>query len=71
MSDRYHSLTVTLRRDLPQVEAQILMDAIRQFAEVADVSPLVADPTSLMGIVRARNELTSKLWDVLYPKEKP
>jgi len=69
MSDKFCTLTVTLNRDLPQDEVELVMSAIRQLQAVSDVSATAQDPMGLMAIVRARRDLENRLWDVLYPKE--
>jgi hypothetical protein len=67
MTDRIHSLTVTLPYDVRADDAVELMAAIRQLRLVVDVSASVADITSHMAEVRARDALSTKIWDVMYP----
>ena len=68
MTDRYHTLTVTLAADTRTDDAEALIGAIRMMRGVADVSGIVADPTAHMAEVRVRRELGDKLWAVLHPK---
>ena len=70
MSDKFHSLTVVLKRDLPKEETELLMNAIRQFREVADVTAIQQDTSSHMAIVRAKHYYGDKLCEVLYPKDE-
>ena len=71
MSDRINALVVTLNRDLPLDEAESLIQAIRQFAGVIGVSGNVAQIGEEIVRQRVRDELTTRMWDVLYPKTKP
>ena len=67
MTDRYHSLTVALDKDVRQDDCQPLMDAICQMRGVIDVRGNVSGPDMHMGYLRAKNELSKKLWKVLWP----
>lgn len=69
MTDRFHSLTVVLGRDIREDDAQRLIDAIVQLKGVISVSGAVSDVASNMAEVRARAEISEKLWDILYPKK--
>ena len=68
MTDRYHTLTVVLERDMRDDDAEPLIAAIRQMRGVLKVSGVVADPAAHMAEERARRELGEKLWAALYPK---
>lgn len=68
MTDRIHSLTVVLENDIRIDDAESLISAIKQLRLVIAVEPNVSDPSSVMATVRARDELSKKLWDVLYAK---
>jgi hypothetical protein len=70
MTNRYHSLTVALSRDMRDDDAEGLVNAIKMMRGVIDVSGNVTnDITSYVAQARAHRELADKLWDVLYPKE--
>ena len=69
MTDRYHSLTVALGKDVRADDCQPLIDAIRQMRGVIDVSGNVSGPDMHMGYLRAKNELSKKLWEVLWPSK--
>ena len=65
MTDRYHSLTVVLVRDMRDDDAKFLIDAIRQFRGVIDVTGNVVGLESHIAQTRARTDLAKKLLDVL------
>jgi hypothetical protein len=67
MSDRIHSLTVVLEKDVRDEHAEKLMDAIRFFQGVQDVQPHVSDIASHMAESRARHELGEKIIKVIFP----
>ncbi len=69
MTDRYHSLTVILEKDMRDDDAERMIEAIQMIKGVLDVKPVISDPTSWMAEERARRELGEKLWNVLYPKK--
>ena len=71
MTDRYHGLVVVLDKDMRTDDAEPLMQAIRQMRGVLSVGGEVADLTTHTAYMRAKRELESKLWEVLYPKDKP
>jgi len=68
MTDRYHSLTVVLDRDIRDDDAEPILMAIRMIKGVLSVKPKVADIDSNMAEDRARRNLEQKLFDVIYPK---
>lgn len=68
MTDRYHSLTVVLEKNLrSDDDAEILIAAIQQLKGVLSVKGHVADLDSVMAEERAKNELGKKLFNVIYP----
>jgi hypothetical protein len=69
VSDRIHSLTVVLERDIRDDDLQPVIDAIGMVRGVLRVKKLVADPTSYMAISRARMALIEKLNEAL--REEP
>jgi hypothetical protein len=71
MTDRFHSLTVALDRDIRDDDAEVLMSAIRQLRGVAQVTGVVADSASFMAETRVRIEFSRKLLEVLYPTNNP
>ena len=70
MTNRYHSLTVVLEKDIREDDAEYLLNAIKMIKGVLSVDPFISDIESHMAESRARQELGQKLWEVLYPKEK-
>jgi hypothetical protein len=67
MTDRIHSLTVTLERDFRTDDIEMLSNAIRMLKGVIAVTEHVADATSYMAEARARRELTQKIMDIIQP----
>ena len=70
MTDRFHSLTVVLERDIREDDAEALMGAIKTLRGVLSVRGEVADMTSVMAEDRARRELGQRLIEIVYPKGK-
>ncbi len=68
MTDRYSKLTVVLETDMRSDDAESLINAIKQMRGVLDVSGDVMDSGSYLAEARVRNEMSKKLWEVLYPK---
>lgn len=69
MSDRCHSLTVVLEKDLRmEDDAQAVISAIGMIRGVLKVVPEVADGVNFMAEQRARSELGRRMLDVIYPK---
>lgn len=67
MTDRAHSLTVVLQRDMRLDDIEDTMNAIRCLRNVAEVSPIVADVVSHMATIRAKQELFEQLLLVCKP----
>lgn len=65
MTDRYHSLTVVLEKDIREDDATLLLSAINLMKGVVSVMPLVANPETHMAEHRARHELRGKIVDIL------
>lgn len=61
MTDRIHSLTVVLERDLRDDDVAGLIDAIKHFRCVVEVTPHVADGVTHMAVMRAKAEMRNKL----------
>jgi hypothetical protein len=69
MTDRFNALVVALDNDIREDDAQVLTSAIKQLRGVLSVEGHVASIDSMVAQERARQELSGKLWDVLYPKK--
>jgi len=67
MTDRFHSLTVVLEKDIRSDDAEGLIQAIRHMRGVISVSGNVSDIVHYMAQERARHELGKKLLEILYP----
>jgi hypothetical protein len=70
MTDRFHTLTVVLEKDIREDDAVFLMNAIRAMRGVVSVGGVISDFDSHMAYTRARAELGNQLWEILYPKDK-
>lgn len=68
MTDRIHSITLTLAHDMRTDDAEALIAAAHQFRGVISVTPNVTDLSNHVAEQRAFNELRDKLWNVLWPK---
>ena len=68
MTDRYNALTVVLEQDIRDDDAEALLSAIRQLRGVLSVRGNVADLGDHLAQARAQQNISKKLWDVLYPK---
>ncbi len=67
MTDRYHTLTVALEKDIRTDDAQPLIDAISQMRGVLAVGGNVADSGTWMAEERAKSDLAQKLFAAIYP----
>ena len=68
MTDRFFAVTVLLEKDTREDDAQSILDAILMIKGVASASPHVANLEQWSAEMRARIELSNKIWKVLYPK---
>ena len=66
MTERFHSLTVVLEKDMREDDAKPLIEAIQQMRGVLKVSGVVSDMAAHMAIERSRRELGDKLMGVIY-----
>ncbi len=64
MTDRIKGLTISLEQDVRVDDLEPLMDAIRQFSGVADVTPLVASSDDWLARSRVRSELAEDFLDM-------
>ena len=69
MTDRLHSLTVVLEKDIREDDAQVLIVAIRQLRGILSVSGNVSDVVSHVAAERARYELRERLYQALSPED--
>ena len=68
MTDRYHSLTVVLEKDVRTDDAEPIINAIRMVKGVLSVSGKVSNIESHVAQERARFELGKEILEVVYPK---
>lgn len=65
VTDRFHSLTVVLDRNIRSDDAEPLINAIRLLTGVQSVAANVADPSHYVAETRVRFELREKLFELL------
>jgi len=70
MTDRYHSLTVVLDKDIREDDAEVIISAIKCLRSVVSVTGNVADYDFHAAQVRARTDIIEKLNAALYPQPK-
>jgi len=68
MTDRIHSLTVVLEKDMRDDDCESIINAINMIRGVLSVKPHISNIYDHMAKERAKDELGKKLWDVLYPE---
>ena len=61
MTERVHSITITLDKDIRIDDAESLLSACRAFRGVVSVTPNVADMVSCVAEDRARHDLTTRI----------
>lgn len=71
MTDRYNYLTVALERDIRDEDAAALIAAISMLRGVLKIEPNVVDGSDWTAQMRVRQEMSNKLWEVIYPKAQP
>lgn len=70
MTDRFHSFTVVLDKDVREDDAEDTINAIKQIRGVLSVEGNVADIDSHVAEERVHRELGKKLMAVIYPPPK-
>jgi len=70
MTDRFNSLTVVLAKDVREDDAEDIMKAIGMIKGVISVKGRVVAAADYIAQQRVRQELSEKLWAVLYPKSE-
>lgn len=71
MSERIHTLTVVLEKDMHEEDVEGLSKAICRLRGVLTVRGHVANLDSMMAEERAQHELRQKIVDILWPPSKP
>lgn len=66
MSDQIHSLTVVLKNNISEEQANKIKNALECFQDVICVDANICDSSSHVAEKRVRNEIASKLLDYLY-----
>lgn len=65
MTDRINALTVVLINDIREDDAKHIVDAILMIKGVLSVTANVADLDDTLARIRARDELTTKIYAAL------
>lgn len=65
MTDRYYALSVVLRHDTRDDDAQAIIQAIQMVKGVLSVEPHVADMETWAAEARVKVELRQRLFEVL------
>ncbi len=70
MTDRFHSLVVTLEQEIREDDLKEIINAIRMLRCVLDVTTTkVVDFDSHVAKEQARQELRKQMMDILWPKK--
>ncbi len=71
MTDRFHSFTVILAKDVREDDAEATMNAIKQLRGVLSVEGNVSgDIGQIVAEMRVRQEIGEALLKIVYPKTK-
>lgn len=65
MTDRINALTLVFAEPIREDDAEVMIAALKMYRNVAAVLPNVADFTGTIAREQARQELISKLWEVV------
>ncbi len=69
MTDRFSTLTVVLKKNIRDDDAEPIINAIKMIKNVLSVKSNVSNHAEYMAEERVRRELGEKLWEVIYPKK--
>ena len=69
MTDRYSGFVVVLDRNVREDDAEQIVEAIAMVKGVIAVKPHIAEIAEVIAQERVRQELVSRLWDVLNAKK--
>ena len=70
MTDRYNTLTVVLKEDIRDDDAEYLINAIRMLKRVLSVKGNVASSSDYAAEERAKDYFRDKLVDILWPSSR-
>lgn len=68
MTDRVNGLYVILEEDIREDDIEVLISAIKLFKKVAAVKKNISTFEASVAEVRAKQELTNKMFEILYGK---
>lgn len=70
MTDRIHSITVVLEKDIRVDDAECILDAIKMVKHVLTATGNVSDFESRMAEDRALAKVHEQVFNAIYPKNK-
>ena len=70
MTDRIHSITIVLEKDMRVDDAEAILTAVRQLRGVIAADGNVTNGTEYVIESRIRRDFGERLWHVLYPPPK-
>ena len=68
MTTRLKGLTIAFEKDIREDDAEALINAISCMRNVLSVAPIETTFEGYIEEQRVRQDLGTKLWEVLYPK---
>lgn len=68
MTDRHAGYIVTLADDVREDDAEHVINALRMIKGVLNVSPVPADIELHMATERAKQEITTRFHEILWPR---
>lgn len=70
MTDRIHSITVVLEKDIREDDAECILNAIRMIKHVLTAKGNVSDFESRMAEDRARSKIHKQVFNAIYPEDE-
>ncbi len=65
MTDRYKGFIVHLDKEIRNDDAEIILIALRTIKHVSNVKPLIASADDSIAYLRGRQEIITKMYDLL------
>jgi len=66
MTDRIHSITVVLEKDIRSENAEVIINAITMIKGVLTATPHIVDPVAYMTKARVKSDLLHKIIDLFH-----
>ncbi len=70
MTDRIHSITLALEKDMRVDDAEALIEACKMLKGVLHAKGNISDHGQYVTEARVRSDIGEKLFDIIYPKDK-